>query len=226
MTPTEMGALVRLFPRWVTLWSRENWRSNEMSDPLPNGWFTLAWNATVGKSLERIWSQRAVTHRGTRSHLLSTKTKCLYFFSVRMYSSTKALRVPIGSRASSTYRTTSALSMTLCSSFQIRVDWPFLKSLRLFVASWRDPSASETTRLRSTRRLFGAAYVSCLSAAAVASCSTLERAPSFTRLRLALSPKVSDQRISCLGSRCLFLGSWRRDSGNFPCRTMTEYGSW
>lgn len=56
--------------------------------------------------------------------LFNTNTKCLWGFSVLMYFSMSLDLVPMGSRASRTCITTSDESITLYSSFQIRLLWP------------------------------------------------------------------------------------------------------
>src|SRR4051812_42439935 len=72
-----------------------------------------------------------VTQVGTRSHLLRTKINCLWRASFLMWYSTLEQRVPMGSRASRTWMTTSEESITLYSSPQIRFDCPFWKTLSL-----------------------------------------------------------------------------------------------
>ena len=104
-----------------------NWRSRLISAPLPNGLVIDAWNATVGASFDRCFSHAAVTRVGTRSHLLSRNTRCLWLASFLRNASACGARVPIGSRASRTATTTSDESITLKSSPRIRRDWPASK---------------------------------------------------------------------------------------------------
>ena len=53
-----------------------------------------------------------VTQVGTRSHLFRTKIRCFQDFSFFIYASMLLERVPMGSRASSTWMTTSDESIT------------------------------------------------------------------------------------------------------------------
>ena len=95
-----------------------------MSAPFPKELVRLEWKAMVGYSDDSCdfhwllggWGgggdARAHTHTltvtqvGTRSHLLSSNTKCLCGFSLQRKFSMCLLRVPSGSRASSTYQCT------------------------------------------------------------------------------------------------------------------------
>ena len=65
-----------------------------------------------GKGYER-WIELTATPVGTKSHLFSTKIRCLCGASSLMYFSTLLHRVPKGSRASKTWMTTSDESITL-----------------------------------------------------------------------------------------------------------------
>ncbi len=69
----------------------------------------------------------------TRSHLFSSSSRCLCRWFFRMWRSMKRQRVPSGSRASSTWMTTSDESRTLYSSPQMRLDWPLSK---IFSRAW------------------------------------------------------------------------------------------
>src|SRR5581483_10845057 len=80
----------------------ENCLKRLMSAPFPNGFLIEAWNAIVGYSADNTDTHFWVTQVGTKSHLLSTNTKCLCGFSFRMNCSTCLHLVPIGSRASNT----------------------------------------------------------------------------------------------------------------------------
>ena len=58
--------------------SRLNCRSRLMSAPLPKLLFRLAWKASVGRSEESAFTHLRATHAGTRSHLFTMNTRCLW----------------------------------------------------------------------------------------------------------------------------------------------------
>lgn len=99
-----------------------------MNADFPKGFVIEAWNAIVGASLDSTLIQCAVTLVGSRSHLLSTKMRCLCAALRRMKASTCSARVPMGSRASSTSTTTSDESTTRSTSPRMRRDMPASKT--------------------------------------------------------------------------------------------------
>lgn len=67
-----------------------------------------------------------VTQVGMRSHLFRTKIRCFHDFSFFMYVSMLLDRVPMGSRASSTWITTSEESITYLNKPELLNDHPAL----------------------------------------------------------------------------------------------------
>jgi len=63
---------------FLSLWRISNCFRSWMSDPLPNGFETLAWKASVGYDFERYLIHLFVMDVGIRSHLFRMKTKCLF----------------------------------------------------------------------------------------------------------------------------------------------------
>mmetsp|Transcript_22596 Transcript_22596/g.57454 ORF Transcript_22596/g.57454 Transcript_22596/m.57454 type:complete len:203 (-) Transcript_22596:345-953(-) len=193
---------------WRSERSRASWRRRESSAPLPNGLVMDAWKARVGNSRDRVCSQRLVTQEGTRSHLLSSSSRCLWRRCLRMCCSRKKQRVPIGSRASSTWMMTSEESRTLYSSPQMRLDWPFS------IARSRMPSRKVSSPTA------GSSNESRRWSAPLTSSSKLSTA-SLGRLRWALEPKVSSKgcTVRRLARTCLplrfFSGSSRSCRGSF-----------
>lgn len=130
-----------------------NCLSSWMSEPLPNELVRLAWKARVGYSWDKIATQRfwwemgeKVSHRtpeykcqtlnqggeirfctvtqvGMRSHLFRTKMRCFHCFSFFKYVSMLWERVPMGSRASSTWMMTSDESITFQRKIVITLKW-------------------------------------------------------------------------------------------------------
>mmetsp|Transcript_26598 Transcript_26598/g.79030 ORF Transcript_26598/g.79030 Transcript_26598/m.79030 type:complete len:350 (+) Transcript_26598:1719-2768(+) len=199
--------------------SLASWRSSDSSAPLPNGLVIDAWNASVGNSRDRWCSQRLVTQLGTRSHLLSSSSRCLWRRCLRMCCSRKPQRVPIGSRASSTWITTSDESSTLYSSPQMRFDCPFMNGASLTRLRYRKPSPSS-----------GASNIPDFSEDFSARPAMLSTA-SVGRLRFLPLPNVSEK--GCVASRfarscfppVFFSGSSSNCIGSFFSRSSTEYAS-
>ena len=207
---------------------RENCRNSESSAPLPKGFVTDAWNASVGYSRDSACSHRFVTHAGTKSTLFRSRMTCLCRFmaSFLRWCSRCRHRVPSGSRASSTCTMTSEESTTLYSSPQMRLLWPFSKS---------DPRAASsapsvfTTRSRSakTPASMPSAYASPDAAARAASADRSSVA-SFGRfcLRPALNVSLNGAFPSKLTRRVRpFSGSANKLKGSFFCLMSTVYPS-
>mmetsp|Transcript_17688 Transcript_17688/g.42917 ORF Transcript_17688/g.42917 Transcript_17688/m.42917 type:complete len:306 (-) Transcript_17688:199-1116(-) len=189
-----------------------------ISAPLPKGFVIDAWNASVGYSADRILIQRAVTHVGTRSHLLSSSTMCLWRAVGRLRScSTYSTRVPIGSRTSSTWITTSEESTTLWSSAQMRLDWP------LFMMFSRAASEYSMLSLRF-ESLFSSYPSSAASAFVSSSPRSFPASLGLFLLRFLLKVSSNDS-TSSMRTGFVMVGSVRRDSGSFFPFSNTVYGS-